>query len=425
MSTRLVVNDFSCIVSADFEVSGLTVLIGPSASGKSILSKLIFFFNDLLNDQWQTLEEGKGINSFKTLVKEKFKEWFPVEAWGDGKFQIEFYSGEYQVRISRIEYRKKLGDNMRVWLSPFFEGQYEYALSALKETARFSDQNLMDHRLLVANFDLQEKLRKITKKRLGEDHVDSQTFIPAGRSFFTSIGKSIAAFEHSRILDPMILRFGRFYASVRERRFHMASSKAQPLLNGRLDSLMSGALVFERNKEYLRTEDGRKVPFSAMSSGQQELMPLVLALKRRAVMLDMPDFQQMLFVEEPEAHLFPAAQSSLVEVFVHFLAQSRGRAKMLITTHSPYVLAKLNNLIKAKEVAGTRKGTRRSLQVQEIIKEDYWLDGANLNAYAIISGRLERIQDVDDNLIEAEYLDEVSGSIAAEFSRLLEVEYSR
>jgi len=98
---------------------------------------------------------------------------------------------------------------------------------------------------------------------------------------------------------------------------------------------------------------------------------------------------------------------------------------MLLTTHSPYVLAKLNNLVKAKEVAGKRRGTRKRALVQEIVKEDYWFEGAKLNAYAIKNGRVQRIQDEEDNLIEADYLDEVSSSISIEFSRLLEVEYSR
>lgn len=424
MSARLVVKDFSCIVSAEIDISSLTVLIGPSASGKSILSKLIFFFNDLLNDQWQTIEEGKGLDNFKTLVKEKFKEWFPVEAWGEGKFQIEFYAGDYQVRISRIEYRKKLGDNMRVWLSPYFEEQYAVALSAFKEAARLSEGRMMDSREVRASYELRERLRKINRKRLGDNHVDIQTFIPAGRSFFTSIGKSIVAFEHGRILDPLILRFGRFYAGVRDRRYAPPQARVTTLLSTRLDSLMSGALVFERNKEYLRTPDGRKVPLSAMSSGQQELMPLVLALKNRATLLEHGDFQQMLFVEEPEAHLFPSSQSALVELFSHFLAHSKGRARMILTTHSPYVLAKINNLIKAREVAGSRKGTRKAALIQEIIKEEYWFDGAKLRAYAIKDGTVCRIQDMDDNLIEAEYLDEVSGAIASEFSRILGVEFS-
>ncbi|KRG78737.1 hypothetical protein ABB30_02920 [Stenotrophomonas ginsengisoli] len=399
----------------------MTVLIGPSASGKSIISKLIFFFNDLLNDQWQVLEDGRGYDAFKSFVKDKFKEWFPVEAWGDAKFQIDYAFGDFQVKISRVEYRKKLGDNMRILFSPFFEQQYSEALAAFKEVLQGVDEDEGDYFPMRRAYEVQTRHRKVIKKKLGDAYFDVQTFIPAGRSFFTSLGKSIAAFEHGRVLDPLIVRFGRFYAAAREDRFY-SPFKVKGVFESEFDALMSGSVVFERNKEYLKSSDGRRIPFSVMSSGQQELMPLSLVVKRRAVGLDNSSIRQILFIEEPEAHLFPSAQSSLVEIFSKFLSRSKGRASMLVTTHSPYVLAKINNLIKARDVAG-KKGSKKQALVQKIIPDECWLDGAGVRAYAIRDGIVGKIQDPVDGMIEAEYLDDVSGHIHDEFSRLLEVEY--
>lgn len=424
MAARLVVRDFLSITNADIELSTLTVVIGPSASGKSVLSKLAFFFNELFNEQWQVVEESKGLDHFKAHVKEKFKEWFPVQAWGAGKFQLEFYAGDFQVRISRIEYRKKLGENMRVWFSPYFEEQYDAALAMAKQISKISDDAVESHRAMAVSYEFRENIRKLNRKRLGDNFSESQIFIPAGRSFFTSIGKSIVAFEHGRILDPLILRFGRFYSGLRERRFMPPLSRASSNLASKLDALMNGTLVIERNKEYLKTTDGRRIPLSAMSSGQQELMPLMVALKSRIGYAERYELRQQIFIEEPEAHLFPSAQSSLVEVLSQFIALSKGRSRLMVTTHSPYVLAKINNLIKARDVAG-RRGSRRHSEIQEIVKEEYWLDGAKVHAYAIQAGAVTRIQDEDDGMIEADYLDDVSGQIASEFSRILGVEYSR
>ncbi|HAI94147.1 MAG TPA: hypothetical protein DCM36_05400 [Xanthomonadaceae bacterium] len=421
MTTKLVVKDFSCIKSADIDLASLTVLIGPSASGKSVLSKLAFFFNDLFSEQWQLVEEGKGLDAFKEHVKEKFKEWFPVEAWGGGKFVLEFSAGAFQVKISRVEYRKKLGDNTRILFSQFFESQYSAALDFFRSVPKQSTEEIIGHRAINASYEFREKLRRVNRKELGEDYHEIQTFIPAGRSFFTSVGKSIVAFEHGRVLDPLILRFGRLYAGLRERRFYPGVGKLPNDFVQKLDTLMSGSLVSERSREYLKTDDGRKVPISALSSGQQELMPLALALKNRAYVGH--EYRQLIFIEEPEAHLFPAAQSALVEVFVRFLSLARGRASMFVTTHSPYVLAKINNLIKAKEVAGTKRGKKYSA-VASIVPEEYWLDGGRVSAYAIRDGIVERIQDSEDGLIEADYLDEISGAIASEFMGLLGVEHS-
>ena len=203
-------------------------------------------------------------------------------------------------------------------------------------------------------------------------------------------------------------------------------SRAAPKWVGRLNDLMDGKYVSERSKEYFQASDGRRIPLSALSSGQQELMPLMLAIQNRVGIS--PRFQQLLYIEEPEAHLFPSAQSSLVEIFGFFLSTTRGRARLLITTHSPYVLAKINNLIKAKEVADLRaQGTvnKRAPSVEKIIPSGAWIDGKTVRAYAIQDGNLVRIQDLSDGMIEGDYLDGVSGEIATEFSKLLALELEK
>lgn len=422
MSTRLSVSDFSCIKNAELDLADLTVLIGPSASGKSVLSKLVFFFNSILIDQFVVMEEKKGIDYLKEHLKEKFKDWFPVDAWGGEKFCIAFEAGDYQIRLTRIEYRGKLGENMRIWFSPFFERQYDAALKSLKNID--NDNDVVDVQSMEPFWRVRSAAIESLQKALSRDFHELQTFIPAGRSFFTSVGKSIAAFEHGRILDPLIVRFGRIYASLKER--GSARLRNAGYLDSRwtekLTRLMDGKLVTERSKEYLQATDGRKIPISALSSGQQELLPLILALENRAEAHAIRRFQQLVFIEEPEAHLFPSSQSALVEVFAFFLNAANGKSRLFLTTHSPYVLAKINNLIKARQIAG-RRGSKKFKAVDAIVPEGAWISGSGVRAYAIIDGHLSHIQDENDGLIEASYLDDVSGEIATEFSRLLAVEY--
>lgn len=426
MGTHLSVKDFSCIKSAEVDLENLTVLIGPSASGKSVISKLIFFFNDLLANQFSAIEDKKDIEYFKDQVKDRFKEWFPVEAWGAEKFCISFEAGLFHVKLTRIEYKKNLGENMRILFSNYFEDQFSAAVELLKGIESDSDAIKVHS---IDSFDslwrVQSVVNEALQKNLKSDFHELQTFIPAGRSFFTSVGKSIAAFEHGRVLDPLILRFGRFYAALKDRINTRRGSVEGVDLKwlAKLSKLMDGKLVSERSKEYLHASDGRKIPISALSSGQQELLPLILAIQNRANATLARRFQQLIFIEEPEAHLFPTSQSALVEIFGIFLSATKGKSRLFITTHSPYVLAKINNLIKAMQVAG-RKGSKKYRIVDGIISDAAWIDGRGVNAYAISDGVVVKIQDPEDFLIEASYLDDVSGQIAKEFSRLLEVEYA-
>jgi len=69
---RLIVENFSCIHHAELETAALTILIGPQASGKSVLSKLLYFFNDVLDDQPVFAEELINLDDFTKVLKKTF-----------------------------------------------------------------------------------------------------------------------------------------------------------------------------------------------------------------------------------------------------------------------------------------------------------------------------------------------------------------
>jgi hypothetical protein len=263
---------------------------------------------------------------------------------------------------------------------------------------------------------------------MGSDSLDNLIFVPAGRSFFTSVGKAVAAFEHGRILDPLTLRFGRLYAQFRENRSlyiertHSSTRKFMAALN----DIFGGELLEERGTEYVVTADGRKIPLSALSSGQQELLPLITVLpflgfgrheKQRA----------LIFIEEPEAHLFPRAQSQLVEALAALASASHSALRMVLTTHSPYVLSKFNNLIRAGQLARRFRDKdqykAKKAALDKLIAPSSQIAEHRLQAYAIVDGTLKKIVG-KDGMIDAEYLDEVSGDISHEFSELLKLEFA-
>ena len=131
--TKLTVSNFSSINSAHLELGDLTVIVGPQASGKSLLSKLNYFFVQLLNDQYSLVGEDKDIEHFKEFIREKFLEWFPITAWGENKFTIEYEAGSVQMRFSRNEYKRKLSNNFCITFSSFFEDHYASLLSEFRE----------------------------------------------------------------------------------------------------------------------------------------------------------------------------------------------------------------------------------------------------------------------------------------------------
>lgn len=420
---RVKVENFSCIKHADFSIGYLTVLIGPQASGKSVLSKLAYFFIDLITDQYEYALDQKPFDTFSSEIKNRFSEWFPKEAWGSEKFKIEFEMGEFKLRITRTSYDESVRNNLRLWASDLVKVHYKEASDSIKSArGKLSKRSKANFSGLELGWEVRETGLKVLRDRLGEDFTPNQTFIPAGRSFFTNLGRAFMAFDQARMMDPITMRFGRFYSSFYDH-FKYLIKRRSDLIEVDLSALLGGNVIWESERPLLKLDDGRIVPFSAMSSGQQELFPLVVALSGISRFSDDSDFDgsQLVYIEEPEAHLFPSAQSQLLQVLASLVVGQRPRRRLLLTTHSPYVLSKINNLIKAGELAERLNEGAWDL-LDRIIPAACWLSSDDVRAYAIIDGELRSIID-EDGLIAADYLDSVSGEIGKEFDQLLDLEF--
>jgi hypothetical protein len=419
------VKNFSCIKDACLELSRLTVLIGPQASGKSLLSKLVYFFNNIALEHRASEEIKKSIEDFRESIRIRFVEWFPVSAWGDEQFKIEYTLGNYSIKLSRTKYAGTLTDNIRILLSKDVEIFHKKAFDIRSRlSAKIGDESSEDAYWEMRH-KIDEEVRLVFDRTLGNESLSSQLFIPAGRAFFTSAGKAITAFEHARMFDPVTLAFGKRLANYRDRggfsRFIGSKQRQRTSPLTQASDILGGRVVVEKGAEFLRASDGRLVPFGSLSSGQQELLPLLMMLE--SVNTPLPrGRKRFVFIEEPEAHLFPAAQSRVIELFAAFAQQSAQNA-ILLTTHSPYVLSKINNLILAGQL-GSKTNADIILATKQIVPAEFWLPPPTVSAYALQDGIAKNIID-SNKLIDAEYLDQVSGDIAREFNRLIEVEISQ
>jgi hypothetical protein len=413
---NLKVTNFSSIASADITFYPLTVIIGPQASGKSVLCKLSYFFLSLLQEAGRAISEGAELDAFKDIIRDKFVRWFPVGTWGTHKFEIAFRTSGYEIRVVRSGYAGQVSDKIRITLSDPFLENYENLSSRLAKNLRNNreSEESLDARLPL--WEAQEVVRQSLRHLMGKDYVGSQLFVPAGRSFFTSIGRAIAVFENSDSIDPLTLDFGRLFAARLDRDIYYGpGNKAITTYIQRVtNELLKGEMIREREKDYLKTTDGRRIPLGALSSGQQELLPLLRVLPRNVY-----PYKQVYYIEEPEAHLFPDAQSRLIDVLSTVMNLCKGSVDLVLTTHSPYVLTKFNNLIEAGSLGRSEKLKER---VGQIIKPDSWIRKNQLAAYAICDGTLKNVTD-EHGLINGDYLDTVSNTISDEFSRLLGVQF--
>lgn len=206
---------------ADLKLARITALIGPQASGKSVISKLVYFFYEVLSSQYLSVEDRKNIDEFKCELSEKFKKWFPPSAWGDKKFSLKFEAKLFSVTIERRVVRKNSKEKIHIEFSEYFDRHYKELLSGVAQRSDSGKEEVAGGDVSPrVQMDLYWKIRESSERKLRKDlkesYFEQQFFVPAGRSFFTSIGKAVAAFEQGGILDPVTVQFGRLFASLRD-----------------------------------------------------------------------------------------------------------------------------------------------------------------------------------------------------------------
>ncbi|MGN0874291.1 MAG: AAA family ATPase, partial [Akkermansia sp.] len=125
-----------------------------------------------------------------------------------------------------------------------------------------------------------------------------------------------------------------------------------------------------------------------------------------------------MFIEEPEAHLFPSTQKEFVYVLADLL-NGRRKHTCVIATHSPYLMTAFNNLIQAGETASESEENNQKVAERFSVKRRLRFD--DVAAFSMKDGKAESIMDDDFKMISAEDLDSASQEISDDFNFLLEV----
>ncbi|MYG00343.1 AAA family ATPase [Candidatus Poribacteria bacterium] len=139
---------------------------------------------------------------------------------------------------------------------------------------------------------------------------------------------------------------------------HIAETLENDILTGqiRLKPSTSGYPDFR----YVPQGTNEEIRLSQASSMVSELAPLVLYLRGLVQPGD------TLIIEEPEAHLHPGAQADMAVILARLV---RAGVKVIITTHSDWLLQEIGNLIRAGELekAGEEvSDLPTSLQTEEV-----------------------------------------------------------
>lgn len=162
---------------------------------------------------------------------------------------------------------------------------------------------------------------------------------------------------------------------------------------------------------FSQPEIGLKLDLSATSSMVSEISPIASYLKYVLPRSEMTgrrryaseERKQILFVEEPEAHLHPKVQVALMRVFSRLVGTTNTR--IIMTSHSNFIFSKLSNLIIDGSIS---KDRFRAILFKKISGGSYSED-LNVNQFGVAD---ENFVDVAQSLYEERLV--LIDSIAAE-----------
>lgn len=465
---KLIVKDFIVLKDIEIDINKINIFIGQQATGKSLISKLLYYFKDSIWEIYRFIikEDIKYNSKSKKTIKskiekhlsEKFIEYFSKECILQSNFYILYKNIDSTITVSAEDgvLKAELSDNYFEFINNYLTRSYLeesgfinrfYKQLKLFEPEYEENKNSetlesMDIRELLKFIDSDSQSTKIDTEHIFMNSIKTfftnrstlgknQIFIPSGRSFFSILESNIFSLLSSNSnIDPFVINFGALYENVKRIYFRKLFSSASQYYKRKnitcsnLIDILNCDLQKIDGKEYIIT-DSAQIPVNKASSGQQEALPLVLIINYLDnIRNDIGNYLgNSVYIEEPEAHLFPSSQKMIIENIMEvFNGRKKNKNQFFITTHSPYVLSTMNNLILLN--------TLKEKIPNEILKKEFpniksAVSFNDISAYYISNGKSQNIKCEETETIYGEQLDEISNKISIEFDKLLNlgVEY--
>ncbi len=416
---RLHIHHLGPIEDCDILMNRMMVLDGPQAAGKSTVAKAIFFFRTVKDLIFRRIfsERSDLLHlDVEYYLVNKFMQIFGLNYHIDADIKVSYYYAE-NVKIT-IYFSEESNPHLKVTMS-------DDILTFLREYENLSEGAISEG----------EKIRE----QLDDLFHDFQetVYIPAGRSMISLLAKQLTYIfvmlddKQKNMIDyctrnhiEQILKIKPFFEGGSEAFHRNLGSQddtwkfTEEMLLKNMQRILHGQYEYLKGDEYFSFNshgDQRKIKINFASSGQQEVLWIlniifyyVLAQKKCCFI-----------IEEPEAHLYPDAQKEIVEYIALALVEMN---EGIITTHSPYILGALNNLLDARRVMDQGIDIIGLLEKYSLLEQQL-LNRDEFSAYFVHDGKLEDAMDEETGMIRNELIDGASDRINSFADELFEMEY--
>ncbi len=338
------IEQLGIIKSTSIDFNDVMIFSGDSSTGKSYTAFLFYYLNSVLF-------RGEALKNF-------FKEVNVISNTEQLEFDFSLESFNKWLDTSSVNYLGYLVGNKEIIAKVHFNLDLDFShFNILIEETKDEDNGNSLFRVLYVNN------KKVISYQLGPSiPIDLVLSVALQRYFVNLYFNSAEAVTSPTLLLLPPSRGGFMGLNYKGKTEFLSNAGMYKEFTQQLDDLdsprfkeskipsfyeeytaklLDGEIIKDNDKLHLVMNDGHTIPLTAAASSIKELSPLFLALQKRPV-----DSLLMLF-EEPEAHLHPQLQMLVAELLIVMINNG---AKVQITTHSDFFLARFADAIRMYEV---------------------------------------------------------------------------
>ncbi|MDR2445326.1 MAG: ATP-binding protein [Spirochaetaceae bacterium] len=401
---RITIKNFGPIKNGFVDINKVTLFCGPQGSGKSTVAKLISTF------AWLEKSLVRGENTIKDfektgVFKNQFLSYHRLENYtGIENAEIEYKGSAYSfifskkgsLSIKEIQTEYELPQIMYIPAERNFVSYFRKP-----NEIKSLDRSLTD---FLTEFDNSKELLKTPYE------------LP-----FNDI-----KLEYDRLNDNINVTNGQY-----KLRLSHAASGFQSVIPVFLVSQYLSKIVQEQHSEKPQMSVDERKRFLKEWESIREQKSLTDEQKQLMIQSLSSKFRKTAFiniVEEPEQNLFPVSQITLVNELLKIVNLGNGHNKLIMTTHSPYILSALTIAVQGKylsiKIEGNKNSEKLLSRLSGVVPLDSCVGIEDVSIYQIDyeTGSIQALPKTSGVPSDDNYLNSLLDKGNVQFDWLLEIE---